>query len=235
MGSNPENNRNTPAPPELAVKVLELVVPSPIRQHLVGDLWEEFTDKAESEEGKTSASIWFWKQAVVQALFWVFRGNLVALACALSFVFHGVVACSYLAMSTHEQWLHLSNIQSWNLILLASLGAAVVNNLSTLREFYSYVFNDGRRLVLSSLETLSQLVKLLNRSIVVMCALSVTFIVTGNIQPGAGSWSHLLSEPSTGLAWILCMHTFALSALLSFLEESLNGDLEVVKAKCVRS
>ncbi len=227
MKSKPGNNEKTPAPPQLAVKILELAVPSQIRHHLVGDLWEEFIDIAESENGKTTASIWFWKQAVVQVLFWLFRGNLLVLACALGFIYHGVVTYSYLLMSRYQLWLHFS---SWSFIILVLLATAVANNLATLRDFYCYVLNVDRKLNPSSLEILSQLVRLLNRSVVAMCALSVTTIVIENLQLGTGSWSLLLREPSTGLAWILCMHTFALSALLSFLNESLNGELRVIES-----
>jgi hypothetical protein len=50
-----------PAPPRLAVMLLELVLPDPVSEHISGDLQEEFS---QLEQPLIKRQLWFWRQSI---------------------------------------------------------------------------------------------------------------------------------------------------------------------------
>jgi hypothetical protein len=76
-------NSNTPpnaTPSAVAEKLLSWSLPATIREQLIGDLFEQF-EQMQSEGNQTSAAqIWFWRQSVSTALFylWQEKGGIMA-------------------------------------------------------------------------------------------------------------------------------------------------------------
>jgi transcriptional regulator with XRE-family HTH domain len=58
-------SRNT-APPIAGCYLLDLVLPRKHRENLVGDIEEDYRANILPRYGRTAASIWFWKQVVIE-------------------------------------------------------------------------------------------------------------------------------------------------------------------------
>ena len=54
-----------PTPPGFATSILDLCVPANIRQHLIGDLHEEYLQERLPEKGQLRANLWYWKQTLL--------------------------------------------------------------------------------------------------------------------------------------------------------------------------
>lgn len=54
-----------PSPPGVATRILDLCVPANIRQHLIGDLHEEYQQERLAESGQLRADLWYWKQTLL--------------------------------------------------------------------------------------------------------------------------------------------------------------------------
>lgn len=52
-------------PPALALRILNLSVPVAAREHLIGDLIEEYVTDRLPEQGRARADLWFWKQTIL--------------------------------------------------------------------------------------------------------------------------------------------------------------------------
>ena len=79
------------APPLLATKLMEWILPADIREHLIGDLYEEFYQLQAEESVLISPRYWFWQQSIRSVLLymWKERGGLMAFVVSL-LIFMGI-------------------------------------------------------------------------------------------------------------------------------------------------
>lgn len=55
------------APPPLAIRILNLSIPVAAREHLIGDLVEEYITERLIQQGRFRANLWFWKQTLLSS------------------------------------------------------------------------------------------------------------------------------------------------------------------------
>ncbi len=68
-----EHNERRAVPPKIAEKLLHWCLPAKIRDQLIGDLFEQFEQLHSNSDGKLLAQIWFWRQSVDTALFYLYK------------------------------------------------------------------------------------------------------------------------------------------------------------------
>jgi flagellar motor component MotA len=73
------------APPMVATKLMEWILPANIRDHLIGDLYEEFYQRQSGPSINGSPGTWFWWQSIRTVLLymWKERGGLMAFVVSL--------------------------------------------------------------------------------------------------------------------------------------------------------
>jgi flagellar motor component MotA len=73
------------APPMVATKLMEWILPANIRDHLIGDLFEEFYQLQSESSTNGSPSAWFWWQSIRTLLLYIWkeRGGLMAFVVSL--------------------------------------------------------------------------------------------------------------------------------------------------------
>lgn len=63
-----------PTPPQRATKFLYFFLPNRLRENVIGDLAEEFSEKMLPKLGPTGARWWFWKEAIFAIVALAFSG-----------------------------------------------------------------------------------------------------------------------------------------------------------------
>lgn len=80
------------SPPWMATRLMEWFLPANIREHLIGDMYEEFYQMLARSPNVGSANAWFWQQSIRTVLLymWKERGCLMAFAVSL-LIFIGMI------------------------------------------------------------------------------------------------------------------------------------------------
>ncbi|MDX1491713.1 MAG: hypothetical protein R3332_10520 [Pseudohongiellaceae bacterium] len=153
MLSLPPNKKPNPNYPKLAERLLMLCLSREIRDYVLGDLTEEFADRAQFNP--SLASRWAWKQTLTAILKLSFRGNLKALAIVLNFMFFAVLSFVLLSLSgfnVHISWPFIFA----GLVALPFILLPISNNRGVISDMLYYISTPTRALGKNSLMQLSQ-------------------------------------------------------------------------------
>lgn len=213
-------------PPIIAMKILELCMPSNIKDHLLGDLLEEFSERATTS--KSMAQLWFWKQAVFALLHLSYRGNLASLAVVVNLLFFSMVSFVFLNLSGFEFQIQAQPLVLGLALLLPFMALPIINNSCVLRGVISYSSSRPLSLDASELNRISSFAGLVRKHCV---WISVLFFLASTSQAlsGADLESHSLPFNFVlGLELILLIHASALHSIFSLLEEQGRQDAQLV-------
>lgn len=207
-------------PPAIALRILEMVLPNHVVDHVVGDVCEEFFELVNSNSNPYSAKFWFWRQTLFALLFVSFKGNLKILAAIVNIFLFSFVSYLFLILSRYDFMVQ----QAWFLIgaalFLPIIILPVLNNARILQDVFIYLSAHTHTINETRLVKLSRFARLAKKNCLWVAALFIAI-----------SWVSLVTVPAMsnisydfiavfGFELIIFIHAFALHSVFSLLEQS---------------